>query len=426
MRILLSVAVWGRSYSVIFANYSLASLLSPNNLPRLAADHEIAFHIVTDRADAKWLLQQSNVQALERLCPIIWEFIEDHGYEPNLIPVDFDNEKYPFLSRLQNIAFERSLGFDFLVFNYADFIWADGALCNTIALIDDKVDAILSFCLPVDQDDGKRALAPYRAEGDEAGVLNIPSRAAAAIAIEHMHREARLRIWDNPEFTSTPTYLIWRVEPDGLLVRAYHQTVLALRVRPNDADYRAGIPRGSLDGYFTNLLAEKGGIRHAVDSDQVSVFSLHHAQVSSAVRSNEHREDIVRDCLRASVSPAQRRFAETPFLVKGSYTAPSAWLDISEHSRRILTQLHEAAPSNQEAFEHNYAARGELVLLDRRWVGQSRTRSERLRIWFYRKIVAQLISGPTGRIARTLLGPKQARAISMRMHVWIFGDHHAP
>src|SRR5262245_8462742 len=137
MKILISVAVWGRPYAATFAEESLASQLSPGNLPRLADDHTVTYHIVTSRKDARWLLRQRNVQALDRVCGIIWDFIEDHDYDARLIPAGFDDEKYPFLSRLQNISIARSLDHDVLVFNYADFVWADGALSNTIEMMAD-------------------------------------------------------------------------------------------------------------------------------------------------------------------------------------------------------------------------------------------------------------------------------------------------
>ena len=128
MKILLSVAVWGHEYARTFADYSLPSQLSPNNIPRLAAESEVAYHIVTTRRDAGWLKQQASIIALERFAKIVWDHFEDRGFDPFYVPAGMNFEKYPFLSRLQNLSFECSVDYDILVFNYADFIWADGSI----------------------------------------------------------------------------------------------------------------------------------------------------------------------------------------------------------------------------------------------------------------------------------------------------------
>lgn len=286
-------------------------------------------------------------------------------------------------------------------------------------------DAVLGFCLPVDRDTGRGALAPYRTMRDDAHLIVMTSRAAAGIAIDYMHREARLRIWDNPDFTTMPTYLIWRVEPDGVLIRAYHQTVLALRVDAGDPDYLAGIQRGSLDGYFSELLADKSGVRHATDSDEVMVFSLHHTVGHSAAPTDRTRDECLRDCLRTSIGPGQRRFAERPFMVKRDLSAGRRWTEVAQESEAILSAFHATTPPDPAAFERVYAARSDLDALDSRWRRPSGGSATRLRMWLYRKVVVQLVSGPAGRVARRVLGRERARAIWARLNAWFFGEGSA-
>src|SRR5262249_31926230 len=135
MKILLTVAVWGRDYANLLAKYSVPSQITPNNLPRLALAHDVTCHFVTTRADRDWLRDQPAILRLSEHCDIAWELMEEHGVDPKNVPVGVDNRKYPFLSRLQNLAFTRSEGFDAIVFNYADFIWADGSLDNTVTTL---------------------------------------------------------------------------------------------------------------------------------------------------------------------------------------------------------------------------------------------------------------------------------------------------
>jgi hypothetical protein len=424
VKILVSVAVWGREYATTFAEYSLASQLSPNNIPRLAVEHDVTYHIVTTRRDAAWLREKQNIVALEKFGNIIWDCFEDRGYDPFFIPKGLDEEKYPFLSRLQNLAFECSVDYDILVFNYADFIWADGSLYHSILLMNDGADALLGFCLPVDRDAGKPTLNRYRIDRNASSSLDLPCRTAVGLAIDHMHREARLRIWGGKEFSSFPSYLLWRVGEEGFVIRAYHQTVLALRVKANDPEYKKGIRRGSLDGYFTAVLAETGRVHHATDSDTVTVFSLYHTRVDSRITRHESREEALRQCLRDSISEGQRRFAEIPIQFKRAFSESSLWDRVTEDSCRTLLGIHQATPADHEAFArvHNY--HGDIEALERRWRKQAildRWKAIEVRSWFYRRIVVRFLGSRSARLARSVIGPR-ARAWRVGMEKWIFGS----
>lgn len=426
MRILLSVALWGRKYAETFGQYSLASQLAQANLPLLGAKHRLTYHIVTTRRDADWLRAQPTCRCLEQHCEVVWDLIEDHGYGLKLIPTGPDGEKYPFLSRLQNISIARSIDHDVIIFNYADFIWTNGALSQAIDMMRGDVDAILTFCPPVDSQKGKQALDAV-GSGERTVALTLPARAGAGIVVDHLHREARRRIWGAPTFTSLPTYLIWPVGDQGLLLRAYHQTVLALRVRPEDPGYRGGIARGSLDGYFTATLAKSGRVKFACDSDRVLVFSLYETSVDSSLRRGENREQAMRKCLRELVSEGQRRFAEVPLFIKRDFTDSAAWEATARESWQVLSDFHLTTASDRAAFEEVHDAFGDIASLEQRWHrSQPETAGAmlayafaRLRIWFYRTIVSRHLAGRLGRLAKRVLGAR-AREWRLWMEHWAF------
>lgn len=355
MKILLSTAVWGRDYGALFAKYSLASQLSANNLPKLSLVHDVTCHIVTTKDDAHWLRQQPNFWLLGEYCKVVWDYVEDHGINPRSIPKERNNEKYLFLSRLQNIAIARSLIHDATIFNYADFIWADGSLAGAVEMLD-GVDAVLSFCLPVNREPGKRALDRCILSHKGANILHLPPRTAAGIAVEHLHREAKLRFWDGPHFTTTPTYVLWPVETEGLVIRAYHQTALVMRVQRNDPNYEAGIQQGTLDGHFTNVIAGKGRVRHAVDSDQVLVFSLYDTKINTALLPAQTREDSLRECLVQITTESQRRFSEVPILLKRDFSNRALWNLVERQSAQIIEQFHASVPFDQASYDRFHAS----------------------------------------------------------------------
>lgn len=409
MKLLLSTAVWGRKYVDLVADYSVASLLAPNNIPRLSHEHEVTCHFVTTREDFQRLREKPSIIALERTNRVLWELMEDSGIAPDRIPRGIDDKKYPFLSRLQNIGIAQSVGYDAIVFNYADFIWADGSLSGTIDLLSADVDGVLSFCLPVDLKNGIRALDASRSA--RAEVLNVPPRALARIAIENLHREAQLRFWEDGKFTNSPTYVLWQAGQDGILVRAYHQTALVVRVRPDDPRYLNGITRGSLDGYFTSYLAASGRVVHAADSDKVMVFSLY--QTTSNSRAwDMSREESMRRCLRVSISEEQRRFAQVAIRVKQKFDAPGLWNQREEESWMVLSKQHAAAPFDKEAYERLSVDTGDIDATLR-----DRTMSD----WIYRHVLLRFAVSPVGMILRRYLGGRM-RSLRLAIERRIYGD----
>lgn len=405
MRVVITVAVWGRHYAAEFADYSAASLLAADNLPRLATRHQVSFHIVTTRADRIWLADHPSIKRLAQYCSVVWDTIEEHGIDIARIPDASDDRKYTLLSRLQNLAFAMSNNYDAIVFDYADFVWANGSLTATIEDLSDGAEAVLSFGLPIDRKSARPAIEAGR---DPQGILTVSAPRLAAIACDHLHRDARLRFWTGPEFTPRPTYLLWNVGDQGLLIRAYHQTVLALRVKHDDPTFRRGIERGSLDGYFTSCLAADGCMRHATDSDRVLVVSLYDAPYSAVLRDGS-REQALQDSLASLISPAQRRLAEIPIRVKARLTDTDAWLRAEEASGALIARMHETARFDATAFD----------LVNPRNDLENAVREKTVADWIYRRLLLRFAHTPLGARLRRWLGPS-ARSLRKRVEGWVY------
>lgn len=427
MKVLLSVAFWGREYTRAFADCSLASMLAPDNIPKLARTHEVAYHIMTTRKDREWLGKHKAIGLLARHARIDWDCLEDHGYNPRVLPRGHGGKKYSFLTLLQNVAIAKSLEHDALIFNYADFIWTNGSLTNVVGLLSDGVDAVLSFCLPVDTSSATPELEPYRVTSSSpGGVLNLPPHAGADIAIRFLHPEAKLRYWDGPDFTTTPTYLLWPVGQEGILIRAYHQTILALRVKADDPVYRNGIPRGSLDGHFTTLLAERATIRHAVNSDQVMVFSLHDTVVDSRIGGPSRvswrgftREESFRECLRTSISDGQRKFAQQPIEVRRSADHSEQWDRAAKQSIEIIEKFHATTTFDPAEHKRAHTEHMSLEELAARWRQDSVMATNKAIL--YNWLAVGITWGRVVWLCKFLLGPSRARALRLGVERLVYG-----
>lgn len=51
----------------------------------------------------------------------------------------------------------------------------------------------------------------------------------------------------------TPTFLIWSIDNQGILIRAYHQTILASKMKNNNL-ITNGINEVTLDEYFSRVI----------------------------------------------------------------------------------------------------------------------------------------------------------------------------
>jgi putative glycosyltransferase (TIGR04372 family) len=366
MKVIISTAIWGDAYCSIFSRFSLATLLSPGNIPELAKRATITCHLVTRRVDQRQLMQQPAFAELRRFCSIEWELLEDYGlFEP---PEGAGGEKYPFLSALQNIAIRRSIEHDAIVFNYADFIWADGSLTRAVDMLSlekNPIDAVFGFCLPVDRDEAILALEAHR-KPSKPEVIELDPRQGAKIAHDCIHREAKVRFWDEAErLTNLPSYLIWRVGDQGLLLRAYHQSVLAMRVRKDDPEFARGIVRGGLDSSFAGQLAVRKSLAFATCSDQLLVFSLYHTIVDSRVPPGVTREMSLAELLSSNVIPEQRYFAEHPIFLRLRDGDRSEWDRAIDKSQALLKRMQDATPFDQAAYDKNYETHGVVPRISR-------------------------------------------------------------
>lgn len=446
MKILITVAVWGKKYRDLFTDYSLASQMAENNIPELSKDHTISYHIITSIIDKKNLEKHAQVKELGKYANIIWDALENHGYDPHAIPTGPAGEKYAFLSLLQNIAITKSFDHDAIMFNYADFIWSKGSMSHVIRNMAGGTDAVLSFCLPVDTTKGVKELDKFRRRRIRgAGVIELPERAGADLAIRCLHRETKLRYWDDPAFTVTPTYLMWPVDDEGIIVRAYHQTILALKVDANDPVYRAGIPGSSLDGYFTALLADRDGIHHLTSSDDALVFSLYETIVESHIGGPSRKEwagftrDVsLRECLRGVVSEGQRKFALKPIEVRRNYDQRNRWRKTINDSKKIIQSFHKTTEFDPDEFERMHNNEAGLEEISRLWkqnthaslngdrglrnslVGFYRNYVLHRMDLLYRKLLIALAGGAGGQVKK-YIGANRARRLRLAVERLFFG-----
>ena len=276
--ILISNPVWGRKNCEIFCNYSLRSLLYGGNIPLLKKNYDITLHILTKKEDLIFFEKNIFFKSI-----------------PNNVKVDFfffkkifTLSKYSKVSKLQNISIKKSTNYDFIVFNYADFIWSDFSLSNSInKLIKKKLHFLSFFCLPVEH----KQLKSFVEKNKKINQLELSN-----FSTNNLHREAKLRIWDDKKFTTTPTFIIFKIQSEGLLISAYHQTVLAASVEDNRI-LREGIKGVSLDEYFSSVIKDSK-FETVCDSQDIMVSAICDWEHDSSINDKKLINPFIKKCFR--------------------------------------------------------------------------------------------------------------------------------
>jgi len=313
MNILISTIVWGKSYFNNFCDYSLPSLLSKHNAPALVFEHAVTFIILTEH-DFIEIFKKKDIY--KHSCHTIhYEFftLEEYGFNLTRVPSGYHEKKYQFLSVCQNIIIDLSKKYDIHIFNYADFIWSDNSLVNVIAKFQDNdIFALNGFCVPVDEKTVKPKLLSLKKKGTTS--LELDNYYAVSLALEHLHSEAKLHQWSLNNISNYPSYLYWDVLDEGIIIRAFHQTLLATAPTRGSCIYNEGITQGTLDSHFALQIAEVEKTMIAADSEEIFVFSMFKFYKSS--QSKTKKEDVLRTFVNTQLSKQHLVAFQTPILLK--------------------------------------------------------------------------------------------------------------
>lgn len=327
--ILISNPVWGKKNCKIFCNYSLKSLLFKNNIPLLLKEKfKITLHILTKKEDLEIFRKNIFFKKIPKSVIIKFFFFSEKF-------LFFG--KYSKVTRLQNISIKESSNHDYLIFNYADFVWSDGALFNTVRkIIDNKVDFLSFFCLPVNHKELKQFVKSKN---------SINPRQLSAFCVNNLHRETKLRFWSDKTFTVTPTFIIFEGGIDSLLVSAYHQTILIADTRNENKTLMEGIKGVTLDEYFSSVL-DKEKYLVVNNSDQIMVSAICDWSHNSAIPRNYTRDKSIKNCFRR-LNQSNRDLSEKIITISGDHKNDKVIKGKLLNAKKTITEINNKYPFNK-------------------------------------------------------------------------------
>lgn len=338
--IIISNPVWGYENYYKFCEYSLKSLLYENNLPKLIKTYDVTLHILTKKSDHHLFKKNKTFQSLPKKIKIKFFFFSDSFFTFN---------KYHKVSDLQNESIKESTTKDYIIFNYADFIWSDGSLSKSIELIKRSKKKFLTFfVLPVAEPKAKKFLKITK---------NHSPISYSKFSLNNLHREAKLRFWNNKKFTLTPTFIFFDVKNEGLIINAYHQTVLAASTYNNNLLLN-GIKGNSLDEYFSSKVGFDSYIVNK-DSSKIMVFALCDWSHDSSIPKETTKSNALMRCF-TRLNDSQRILSKEAIEIKAvNNITRHKWSRINKESKNIINEINQKYKCNafkNYIYSHRYFA----------------------------------------------------------------------
>ena len=276
MNILISTALWGKDYLKIFLNYNIPSLLY-KKVEKLKFT-KIVFLILTQKkfnSDLHaFLLNKKYSKKIEFK---IINFEKFKLFEHD-IPHKYDIKKYKFLNACQKFFFQYSIdhNFDYHIINYPDFIWSIESLTELINhnFYTNKFFAFNCFCLPVSKSFLRKLNKKNSTEFLSIDSFNYN-------ALENLHTEVLTRDWNLKDLSSYPSFLYWKINDEGILLRTFHQHLIALDVKEFKKVFDSKIDFMSLDSDFTFYVKKNLKTKTFFIPDKFNLVSLHDTKASS-------------------------------------------------------------------------------------------------------------------------------------------------
>jgi len=214
LRVDVYVTVWGAAYVDKYLTYSLASQLTPGNIPALAQGGiEFVYHIYTDRASEA--LFHPGIAALARHADVRFHFYEDISYKGVSLAEAMANSPPATVKhnvqRLTSLRFLAELGetaSDAAVLLDSDFVFSEGSWPTMIAARREGAEAFCAMFLRLDEHAAAPLLKSRIAHG-------LSAREIVTIGLEALHPIARAMFVDADPFTSYPSQLNWPVGANG-------------------------------------------------------------------------------------------------------------------------------------------------------------------------------------------------------------------
>jgi hypothetical protein len=254
--------VWGYSYIRQFLECGLPTLLSPGNIPAVAAELPTEFVLLTSTDDQAFLQSHPTFARLAATCTTtirpIDHLITDGNYSTTITLAYTEEVRAAGPSMVDTCFF-------FLV---SDYIVADGSLANALRRMLKGISAVVVGNFQAVREDALPWLQDQLTVNRH--MLALPPRVLMRWALNHLHPATLANTVNLPfSHNSHTNRLFWRVDSSTILGRFYLMHMLC--VRPEVTDFIIG---ASCDYSFIPEMCPSGKVEAIADSDEYLVIEL--------------------------------------------------------------------------------------------------------------------------------------------------------
>lgn len=343
------VPVWGAKYCEIFTEISLPSQLAPGNIPALPNRGTCLYHVITRAEDAPLISGSEAWAKLSSLMPVrmdLW--------------TDFDRPPHEIMSACLRgaIAHADERGAASLFFN-PDLVFADGCMRAIGDILRTGKRVIFTTGIRLLKETVQQELVRRRSED---GILSLPARELAGLAMKHPHPITRNHVWNGGEGTLIPANLLWRIGDEGYLARCFHLHPLLVWPQKRNVTFA-----GTVDDDFVSMACPDPDLDHVVtDSDELlmcEISGFEH-RVDTTFRKG-NLADLV-DWAESHTDARHRRLVTHTIRLHGGNMTEAYWAEAEAESDRVIGHVLGALSQGS----------GRLLLRSpmraaRRWVRQA-------------------------------------------------------
>ena len=255
---LMSTPVWGAGHVGLFLNVCLPSLLSPGNLPGLAANPQNRYLVYTREEDEAELRAAPTIRRLSEIVAVEVILIREEITEPHRT---MSNCHIDSIRRADEAGAAA-------IFLPPDCVWSDGSLRALQRIARSGKSVIHMSGIRLDRDGFVPELA-NRYSGDKT-VLTLAPRELVAMGLRHLHPISLTHFWKDFDGGLMPANLIWSVPNQGLLLRCFHLHPLMVKSQVRFAKFSSTID----DDLSLHACPDASRDYVVTDSDELLAFEM--------------------------------------------------------------------------------------------------------------------------------------------------------
>lgn len=217
----LVLPVWGARHIDRFLDVVLPTLLSPGNIPAVAAGEGVVCRFMTREQDVHLFERAPGVKRLKEFATVDYCLIDDL-MAPDVIPVTLTLTLHRGVAAGVKAGTPRS----FLLIN-SDFALSDGSIKTAFAALANGGRLLLAPSLRVDEESVRPLLRAHQGPG---GAITMDGRQMVRLALDHLHPTVLASRMDQSWLSCRQTHQMhWRLSHDTLVARGHCLFVLGVR-----------------------------------------------------------------------------------------------------------------------------------------------------------------------------------------------------